>query len=465
MNPRKLKKKNKIIKKKKKNKKKTKKIRKKKKKKMSKKRSKKLSKKRSKKIGGSGGSAVVNNKFKLVNPIIPFKKKHDNNSIDNLTEQMFENLKNTLNGQDIYYLFHHYKLNIEPNAIYDMFFPKINEETHELLKSSIINKIDSFVEKNESYGIIIQNSIKGDLLTNITQISGCDMIIKLKNDELDKTIYLVGEIHNNKQCDQISDENEHVTIYDFYDNLFQNNICYLDFFLETPFFMIGSKSQQQNFEIKNLSDKYTDYVQNFSNDDTNFNLDVIRTLIMYKCTSKIVKCHYIDIRDDIVDDMATNFDMISENPNDVFYELGSYIEKLYYNFIPGNTFDETLVNYFKNNLLFNNIDIRNINITTMNDNTASILNNPDIHTCSNVFKNNNECKNLGNMLNQYIKHNITEEQLESINSLQELRLYIQRASRRLWYKNNTQYFKDKYMNDYREKACNRYYLNNCLPCV
>ena len=68
-------------------------------------------------------------------------------------------------------------------------------------------------------------------------------------------------------------------------------------------------------------------------------------------------------------------------------------------------------------------------------------------------------------LNAIKKHNITEEQLESINSLQELRLYIQRASRRLWYKNNKQYFKDKYMNDYREQACNRYYLNNCLPCV
>ena len=63
------------------------------------------------------------------------------------------------------------------------------------------------------------------------------------------------------------------------------------------------------------------------------------------------------------------------------------------------------------------------------------------------------------------KHNITEEQLESMQTVSELKLFIQRASRRLWYKNNKQYFKDKYVNEYRDQVANKYYLNNCLPCV
>jgi len=238
------------------------------------------------------------------------------------------------------------------------------------------------------------------------------MIIKLKNDELDKTIYLIGEYHNLEKCKIVHDNNKHVMIYDFYDNLFQNNICYLDFFLETPSYLIGSKSQQQNFEIKSLSDKYTKFMQGyFKNKNTDINLNVTRELMRLKCTSKIVKCHYVDVRDDIKDDITANFDMISENPNKVFKKLKLYIYKSYCNSTPGAPLDKVLVDYFKNNSLFNNIDICSIDLSAINDNTASVLNDPKKHTCIDTFKNVNECKKLGNnMLAQYIKNNITEEQ-------------------------------------------------------
>lgn len=55
-------------------------------------------------------------------------------------------------------------------------------------------------------------------------------------------------------------------------------------------------------------------------------------------------------------------------------------------------------------------------------------------------------------INAIIKHNITEEELMNIHSLEELKLFIRRASRRLWYKHNREYFKNKYQSDYKERV-------------
>ena len=55
-------------------------------------------------------------------------------------------------------------------------------------------------------------------------------------------------------------------------------------------------------------------------------------------------------------------------------------------------------------------------------------------------------------LKSITKHNITPDQLANIQSLDELRLIIQRASRRLWQGNHREYFKDKYINEYRDKV-------------
>ena len=55
-------------------------------------------------------------------------------------------------------------------------------------------------------------------------------------------------------------------------------------------------------------------------------------------------------------------------------------------------------------------------------------------------------------INAIIKHNITEEELMNIHSLEELKLFIRRASRRLWYKHNREYFQNKYRTDYKERV-------------
>lgn len=55
-------------------------------------------------------------------------------------------------------------------------------------------------------------------------------------------------------------------------------------------------------------------------------------------------------------------------------------------------------------------------------------------------------------LKSITKHNITPDQLANIRSLDELRLIIQRCSRRLWQGNNREYFKDKYINEYRTRV-------------
>ena len=65
------------------------------------------------------------------------------------------------------------------------------------------------------------------------------------------------------------------------------------------------------------------------------------------------------------------------------------------------------------------------------------------------------------------KHQITDEDLLQVNNLQDLQILIRRYSRRLWYKENKQYFKDKYKNEYKEKVLpiirqtmsNKYYLH------
>lgn len=61
------------------------------------------------------------------------------------------------------------------------------------------------------------------------------------------------------------------------------------------------------------------------------------------------------------------------------------------------------------------------------------------------------------------KHNITENELLKIQTLQELHLYIRRASRRLWQRRNKDYFKQKYETLYKERCQNRYYLKEHLP--
>ena len=70
-------------------------------------------------------------------------------------------------------------------------------------------------------------------------------------------------------------------------------------------------------------------------------------------------------------------------------------------------------------------------------------------------------------LNAINQHQINEEQLKNINSLEELHLIIRRYSRKKWYNQNKQYFKNKYKNEYkdkvlpkmREQMSNKYYLN------
>ncbi len=49
-------------------------------------------------------------------------------------------------------------------------------------------------------------------------------------------------------------------------------------------------------------------------------------------------------------------------------------------------------------------------------------------------------------LKSIAKHNIC---IDELSSLEELRLIIRRASRRLWQSKNKEYFKMKYMNEYR----------------
>ncbi len=81
----------------------------------------------------------------------------------------------------------------------------------------------------------------------------------------------------------------------------------------------------------------------------------------------------------------------------------------------------------------------------------------------NEIKNKHTIKALSN-------HKIDEELLNSLTNLKELHLLIRRLSRRKWYNENKQYFKDKYKNEYkekvlpkmREKMMNKYYLEK-LP--
>jgi len=61
-----------------------------------------------------------------------------------------------------------------------------------------------------------------------------------------------------------------------------------------------------------------------------------------------------------------------------------------------------------------------------------------------------------------IKHNITDDVLQNIQSLPDLHLYIRRSSRRLWQGQNRQYFKDKYEDTYKQQIQNRNYLKQ-LP--
>lgn len=42
------------------------------------------------------------------------------------------------------------------------------------------------------------------------------------------------------------------------------------------------------------------------------------------------------------------------------------------------------------------------------------------------------------------KHNITEDKLNEFNTIDELRIYISRCSRRLWQRKNKDYFKNRY---------------------
>jgi hypothetical protein len=55
-------------------------------------------------------------------------------------------------------------------------------------------------------------------------------------------------------------------------------------------------------------------------------------------------------------------------------------------------------------------------------------------------------------LKSITKHNITPDQLANIESIDALRLIIQRSSRRLWQGNHRDYFKAKYTNEYRDRV-------------
>ncbi len=55
-------------------------------------------------------------------------------------------------------------------------------------------------------------------------------------------------------------------------------------------------------------------------------------------------------------------------------------------------------------------------------------------------------------INAIIKQKITEEELLNIHTLEELKLFIRRASKRLWYKNNKEYVQNKYQSDYKERV-------------
>jgi len=50
------------------------------------------------------------------------------------------------------------------------------------------------------------------------------------------------------------------------------------------------------------------------------------------------------------------------------------------------------------------------------------------------------------------KHGITDDELEKIGSLAELRQHIVRCSRRLWSRGHKDYFRDKYRNEYRDRV-------------
>ena len=50
------------------------------------------------------------------------------------------------------------------------------------------------------------------------------------------------------------------------------------------------------------------------------------------------------------------------------------------------------------------------------------------------------------------KHNITNDILQNIANMKDLHLYIRRASQKLWYHNNKDYFKNKYINEYKERV-------------
>ena len=67
-------------------------------------------------------------------------------------------------------------------------------------------------------------------------------------------------------------------------------------------------------------------------------------------------------------------------------------------------------------------------------------------------------------LNAIKKHNITDEQLLEMKDTKDLRLYIRRASRRLWQQKNKKYFQDYYYENYDSIASSKYYFN-LLPNV
>lgn len=60
------------------------------------------------------------------------------------------------------------------------------------------------------------------------------------------------------------------------------------------------------------------------------------------------------------------------------------------------------------------------------------------------------------------KHNITDDVLQNIQSIEDLHVYIRRCSRRLWQSKNRQYFKDKYTDTYKQQIQSRNYLKH-LP--
>ena len=62
------------------------------------------------------------------------------------------------------------------------------------------------------------------------------------------------------------------------------------------------------------------------------------------------------------------------------------------------------------------------------------------------------------------KHNITEEQLLEMKDVKELTLYIRRASRRLWQRNNKKYFQDYYYGNYDAIKSAKYHFG-LLPNV